>query len=106
VVQRSVPNGARWHPDDHAGAIVLVSIGSIPIPDFGGLVNDLVESWEDVIGELNLRDRLHALQRGTHREANNALFAERRVEDAIITKFSRQVHGTSEDATEGDILAE
>ncbi len=46
---------------------------------------NLIKSWEDVVGELDLSDGCGAVGCESNTERNNSLFTQRRIEDAIAT---------------------
>lgn len=69
-------------------------------------VVDLVKRREHVVCELHLGYGPHALCSGANGEADQALLAQRRVEDALRAKVRGQVHGAPEHAAELDVFAE
>src|SRR5919108_1459728 len=51
------------------------------------MADDLVESRVDETVELDLRDRMEALERQADRDAHDARLGERRIEDALLAEF-------------------
>jgi hypothetical protein len=74
--------------------------------ELGSLVNDLVEGRIDVVAELDLGDGGVADCCDADREADDALFWERGVEDTVNTVFLGETARATEDSSEFDILAE
>lgn len=66
---------------------------------------DLVERWEDVVGELHLSDWPHSLCCCAYGEAYQALLAQWCVEDTVCAEVCSEVHGASEHASELDVFA-
>ena len=61
MVESSVADATSWHSDDKSRTVVFLTIEAIPVSDFGCLVDDLIESRINVVGELDLRYRPHPL---------------------------------------------
>jgi hypothetical protein len=99
-------NATARHSDDHAATALCLCVNSGAVSDFCSLVNDLIESWVDVIRELNLGDWTHALHCSANCEASDTLFGQGSIEDTVLTKLIGQIHRAAEHATESDILAE
>ena len=95
---------ARGHPDDESSTMHVVRARHVSV--LGGLVHDLIEGRVHIVCELDLCHGLHALARGTDGEADQALLAQRRVEDAFGPEISSEVHGRPEDTAKLHILAE
>lgn len=88
----------------------------------------LIESWENVIGELYLSNGCSSRIRNTYAKTSNALFTQRCVEHSILPVFflmkkkiylgelmcnflpsnriHLQIHCATKDSSESDILAE
>jgi len=77
-----------------------------PVPELGSLVNNLIERREDVVSELNLRNRSPSHRSISNSKPGNALLAERCVEDTLIPKLLAQANRTPEDSTECHVLSE
>jgi hypothetical protein len=106
MVQGAMANATTGHPDHHAATALCLCVNSGAVSDLCSLVDDLVESWVDVIGELDLGNRTHAFHCSSDCEASNALFGQRSIKDTVLAEFIGQVHGAAEDATESDVFAE
>ncbi len=69
--------------------------------------DDLVVAGVDVVGELDLDQRLDAVGGHADRGRDDPAFADRRVERALLAEFLLQAFGDAEDAAEeADVLAE
>ena len=94
---------ARRHAHDHRAGELPVRAIAQPC----GLRDDLVIGGIDVVGELNLDAGAEAVGRHANRRADDAEFADRRVETAAFAVFALQAERAAEDAAEiADILAE
>ena len=103
VVQGSVNAAAVRGPDDHRHTEVTVRA----IPDARSLLNDLVESREDEVGELHLGDRDQAVDGHPDADAGDQGLVQRRVEDTLLTELVEESHRGAEDtAACTDVLAE
>ena len=92
------------HPHHHASNMTPSSTLSVsPLCSF---IDQLIESWIDIICELYLRNRFHPLRGTTNGEANDALFAQWRIEHSFRTKIFCEIHATAKDASECYILTE
>lgn len=96
-------NGSVRRANSELTTVELVA-GTVPV--LGSLVDNLVESREDVVSELHLSNRGSSRGRGTNCKSSDTLFGERSVEDSISAVFLVQAHGAAEDSTELDIFAE
>ena len=67
----------------------------------GGLVDDLVESHTDEVHEHQVDDWTQASDRCANAKTNNGLFADGRVNNALLTKLGLQASEGSEDSTKG-----
>lgn len=97
-------HSAAWHPNYHSAYIP--SGRSLAVPKFSRLVDDLVKRGEDIVCELDLRNRLHSLCRSTDRKSHNPLFCQRCIEDSLRPELGLQVHGAPEDSAKGNVFAE
>jgi hypothetical protein len=67
----------------------------------GGLVHDLVERHADEVHEHQVDDGAQASYRCTNAKTNNCLFADGRVNNALLTKLCLQPGEGSEDSAKG-----
>ncbi len=82
-------------------------LASRAVADAGEFGNDLVETRENIVGELDLGDRAHTVCGHAHRHGDDRALIDRRVEDAGRTVFLLQAARHPENAAEiADILAE
>src|SRR5699024_3989531 len=74
------------------------------VTEVGTLVDDLVESRKNIIGELDLGHGHRALGRQTIGKANNALLHQGRVEAALASILLLQVAGGTENPTKNSYI--
>lgn len=91
------------HTNDQSAAVDASR--ARPVPVLGRLIDDLIKCREDVICELDLGHRPHALTCSANGETYQPLLTQGSVEDALGAKIGGQVHGATKDAAELDILA-
>ena len=77
MVRAGVPQPAERHPHHHRHR------GAPPIPNFRGVVDELIEAGGDEIVELHLADRPLARQRGADAGAEHGALGERRIDHAV-----------------------
>ncbi len=88
--------------DDRAGVATVRAVA-----DLGGLVHDLVVGGMDVVGELDLGHRSHAVQGGADGHASDAELGQGRVDDALLAEAPLEAVGGAEDtAVEAHVLAQ
>ena len=102
VVESPMADGAPSCPDGEFSAIELVS-ASVSV--FGCLVHELVKSRENVVCELDLRDRPIAGYCQPNAKASNALLTERRVEHPSFAKFVLKSDCATENTAECHVFA-
>ena len=83
-----------------------MELSSRPISIFCSLVYDLVESWENVVSELNLSDGGVPCYCQSDGESDNTLFCQRGIEDSIDTIPFTETGSTTEDSSKFHILTE
>ena len=84
----------------------MAASSALSIPELGRFVDNLVEGRENVVGELDLRDRLHTFRCGSNGKPHDPLFCQWCIEDPIRSEFRLKLHGASEDAAKGHIFPE
>ena len=88
----------------HHGARVLARRAPAQL---GELADDLVERGIDEVHELDLGDRPHTVHGHADRAADDAVFGQRRVGDAVGAELSLQALGDPEHAAvSADVLAQ
>ena len=88
-------NGAAaWRAQHHRAG----QASARPRAQTRGVVGELVDGRIDEAGELNLCHRPEALSGQSDRQARNAGFGQRRVEDALRSEFGQKSVGRAEDA--------
>jgi len=102
-LQRTMAHAARWHA--YYKPTTVDASSPRPVSVLGCLVVYLVECREDIVGELNLGDRPHALSSCSNSESNQALLTQWSIEDSVCAKVCSQVHRTSENTAKLDILS-
>src|SRR5213593_3650121 len=80
-----------WHADHHRD--VKASLGARPVAR--AVVLDLVEALEGEARELDLADRLEAVERHADGGPDDGRFGQRAVDDALGTELSLQIIGTA-----------
>ena len=91
----------RAHDDRHGRA------PAVPVAKRRRLVDDLIETARDEVGELHLGNRPVAAQRGADADADDRRLGDRGVDDAHLAELVGQPLGDAECAAVGsDILAE
>ena len=83
-----------------------LELSSRTIPILGCFIDDLVESWEDVVTKLNFGDSGISGYCCSNSKTKDALFRQRSIEDSINAVFFAEVGGAAEDAAKLDVLAE
>ena len=102
--QRAMSDAAAWHADDQTSNIpTCCSLSESP---FGGFIDQLVECWVDVIGELNLRNGAHSLGGAPYCESDNSLLGKWCIEHPFRAKVPCEIQTTAENTAKCDILAE
>ena len=81
VIRSRVPQSAPRHPHDHRNA------AAPSVPDFGGVVDELIEPGCDEVVELDLANRPLPGERGADADAEHGALGERRVDDAVAKFF-------------------
>ena len=77
MVRAGMAQAAKRHPNDHRH-------GAAPaVPDFRGVVDELIEPGRDEVVELDLADRPLSGERRADADAEHGAFRERRVDDAV-----------------------
>ena len=97
VTHRSV---GRAHREPAALEVVPAAVSQL-----GRLVNQLVEGGEDVVCELDLGDGEVARRRQANREGDDALLAQRSVENALSSEVLVEVVRAAEDSAELYVFA-
>src|SRR5258706_15900872 len=94
---------ADWRADhDFAGVVTARAVAVL-----GQLVDDLIVGRPNEIGELNLADRLHAVEPHTDGTTDDAVRAERSVDDAFVTElFEQALRDAKHAAHLADIFAQ
>lgn len=75
-------DGSTWCPDCQRTSIKQITTA---IPALSCLVNDLIESRENVVSKLNLRNSRGTSVGDANSKTNNPLFAQRRIENTITS---------------------
>lgn len=101
-LQCSVAYTATRHTNGESST--MYTSASRPVSVLCCFIVDLVECWEDVVGELNFGDRPHTLSGCSNGESNKALLAEWCVEYSLSAKVGCEVHGAAEDSSKLDVL--
>ena len=103
VVKGAVDATAPGHADHQRHAEVAVR----PVTHASGLGDDLVEGRMDEVGELDLRNGEHAVERHADRDADDAGLGERRVDHPLLAELVEESQGDAEDAAaRPDVLAQ
>merc|ERR1712072_455459 len=76
------------------------------VPELRSLVDNLVESRENIVRELDLSDGGRPDGGHADGEPDDALLTERGVEDSVLSKLLLKVHGGTEDTAETYVLSE
>src|SRR5579871_4464082 len=77
------------------------------IADVRSLIDELIDGHEHEVGPHDLRDRLHAAERGAQRAAEDRVLRDGSVEYTVIAELFLQASGDAEDSTGlADVLAE
>lgn len=102
MVVRAVTNCTVWSSDGQGAAVILVSRSVSVLRRF---VHDLIEGWEDVVGELDLGD--YSCTSGGHSdtEANNALLTERGVEYSVSSILFVETKRAPKNTSKFDIFS-
>ena len=91
----------RAHDDRHARP------AAVPVPQRGGLIDDLIEAARDEVGELHLRHGPVAAQRCADADADDRRLRDRRVDDPRFAELLEQALRDAEGAAVfADVLAE
>src|ERR1035437_938727 len=86
MIKTSVNISTNSNPGNNRSSPVI--IGSIPKSN--EFTFHLHEGGPDIIGKLNLYDRFKSSQSHSNSNAHNTCFSQRRIEDSLITIFSRK----------------
>lgn len=103
MVEPSVANSSPGGSECERSTVEL-STGSES--EFGSLVDDLIESREDVVSELNLSNSVVPCSSQSYCEPSNSLFTYWSIENSIDSVLFNQPTGASENSTEFYILPE
>lgn len=103
TLQSSVSHATAGHPHHQAAGVHIGATGTVT--NLRCFVDELIKGRIDIIRELYLGDRFHALGCAADSEAHDALLGERGIEDAFRSKLCGEVHGAAENTSKGHILA-
>jgi hypothetical protein len=96
VIERSSDSSALWRAQDHRN--VQLAVGAVA--DFCGFAYDLIYGGPDKVGELDLRDGTHPVDRCAYGDSRYGRFGQWSVDDPLLAELlqetvSRQEHAAS-----------
>src|SRR5262245_11717937 len=103
VIVTAVADRAVWGAESDPPHVELVPRA---VTIFRSFVDDLIESWEDVIRELDFSDCGVPGRSEPNCEPRDPLLAQWRVEDALGGVLVEQPRGAAKDATKCDVFTE
>ena len=96
-LQSSVTNTTARHSNSQAAHIP--SFCTVSVSEFRCLINQLVESWINIICKLYFGNGLHSFRRRPNTKSHNTLFTQRRIEHSLGTIVLCETHTASEHPT-------
>lgn len=103
MVAGTVPNSTTRCAEDERAAVEFVA-RSVSV--FSSLIDELIESGEDIISKLHFSNHVCSDRSHADSEAGDALFTERSVENSIGSVFLVQIHRATENTAEFNVLTE